>query len=99
MGWFNERSPEEQARVVDYLGCLCPEGIHWSLIRLALGSVANLAMFPLQDILGLGSEAKMNVPSTVEDNWGWRYHSEALSEELSGRFKHLIYLYGRAPNP
>ncbi len=99
VGWFDERSPEEQARVVDYLGCLCPEGIHWSLIRLALGSVANLAMFPLQDILGLGSEAKMNVPSTAEGNWGWRYHSEALTEELSERFKYLTYLYGRAPNP
>jgi 4-alpha-glucanotransferase len=97
IGWFEQRSPEEQARVIDYLGCLSPEGIHWSLIRLALGSVANLAIFPLQDILGLGSEAKMNMPSHPEDNWEWRYQSEALTSELSDRLKHLTYLYGRAP--
>jgi 4-alpha-glucanotransferase len=97
VGWFKARSPEAQARVVDYLGCICPEGIHWSLIRLALGSVANLAIFPLQDILGLGSEAKMNSPSTANDNWEWRYRQEALTEELSDRLKHLTNLYGRAP--
>ncbi len=97
VGWFKARSPEAQARVVDYLGCICPEGIHWSLIRLALSSVANLAIFPLQDILGLGSEAKMNSPSTANGNWEWRYRQEALTEELGDRLKHLTNLYGRAP--
>jgi 4-alpha-glucanotransferase len=51
----------------------------------------------LQDILGLGSEAKMNSPSTANDNWEWRYRQEALTEELSDRLKHLTNLYGRAP--
>jgi 4-alpha-glucanotransferase len=98
LGWFNERSPEEQDRVVEYLGCICPEGIHWSLIRLALGSIANQTIFPLQDILGLGSEGKMNVPGREEGNWSWRYRPEALTKELSDRLKRLTYLYGRAPN-
>jgi 4-alpha-glucanotransferase len=97
IGWFNGRSPEAQARVIDYLGCVCPEGIHWSLIRLAMGSVANLAIFPLQDILGLGSEAKMNSPSKADNNWEWRYRQEALTEELSDRLKHLTNIYGRTP--
>lgn len=96
VGWFKERSPEEQARVIDYLGCVCHEGIHWSLIRLAMGSVANQAIFPLQDLLGLGSSAKMNKPSQAEGNWDWRYLSEALTPELSDRLKDLTFLYGRA---
>jgi 4-alpha-glucanotransferase len=97
VGWFNERSSEEQARVIDYLGCVCPEGLHWSLIRLALSSVGDLAIFPLQDILGLGSEAKMNAPGVAEGNWQWRYTSQVLTSNLSDRLKHLTYLYGRAP--
>lgn len=98
VGWFNERSPEEQARLVDYLGCICPEGVHWSLIRLALSSIANQAIFPIQDILGLGSEGKMNTPAQAEGNWDWRYRSEALTSQLSEHLKHLTYLYGRAPH-
>jgi 4-alpha-glucanotransferase len=95
VGWFNGRSPEEQQRVIDYFGCICPEGIHWSLIRLALGSVANVAIFPLQDLLGLGSESRMNTPSTVESNWNWRYRPDALTEELSDRLGRLSEIFGR----
>ena len=99
VGWFYERSPEAQARVVDYLGCVAPKGIHWSLINLALGSVANTAIFPLQDILGLGSEAKMNTPSQAEGNWDWRYQSEVLQDYgLREHLKYVTYLYGRAPS-
>ncbi|GAB4537377.1 MAG: 4-alpha-glucanotransferase [Pleurocapsa sp.] len=99
VGWFYQRSPEAQARVVDYLGCLCEDGIHWALIRLAMSSVANLCVFPFQDILGLGSDAKMNTPSYPEGNWEWRCRQEAFNQELSGRLKYLTYLYGRTPQP
>lgn len=97
VGWFEARSPEDQQRVVDYLGCICPEGIHWGLIRLALSSVANSAIFPLQDLLGLGTEARMNLPGKAEGNWEWRYNFEALTPELRDRLRYLTYLYGRAP--
>lgn len=97
IGWFESRSPEDNQRVIDYLGCICPEGIHWSLIRLAMGSVANLSIFPIQDVFGLGANAKMNLPGTVEDNWSWRYRSEALCQEFIDRLNHLTYLYGRQP--
>ncbi|AFY79224.1 4-alpha-glucanotransferase [Pleurocapsa sp. PCC 7327] len=97
VGWFNARSPEEQARVVDYLGCISPDGIHWSLIRLALGSVANQAIFPFQDLLGLGNDARMNTPSVPDGNWGWRYRAEAVNSEVGEHLKYLTYLYGRAP--
>ena len=97
VGWFNRRSPEDQSRVIDYLGCLCEDGVHWALIRLALGSVGNTVVLPFQDILGLGTDAKMNTPSQAEGNWSWRCRVEAFNDELSGRLKYLTYLYGRTP--
>ncbi|MEM8720781.1 MAG: 4-alpha-glucanotransferase [Cyanobacteria bacterium P01_G01_bin.39] len=97
IGWFNERSPQAQSQVVDYLGCLCEDGIHWALIRLALSSVGNTVVLPFQDILGLGTNAKMNTPSQPTGNWSWRCRKEAFNDELSGRLKYLTYLYGRTP--
>jgi 4-alpha-glucanotransferase len=97
VGWFEARSHAERARVTDFTGGICKEGIHWTLIRLALSSVANLAIFPIQDLLGLGSGAKMNTPGTVVDNWCWRYQPNALTPDLSELLKSLTILYGRAP--
>lgn len=99
VGWFEERSPQEKAVVINYLGCICPkEDIHWSFIRLAMSSIANFAIFPLQDLLGLDSEAKMNTPGTTGENWSWRYRFDALTPELCERLKQLTYIYGRVPN-
>ncbi|MFW6359517.1 MAG: 4-alpha-glucanotransferase [Chroococcales cyanobacterium] len=97
-GWWSHRPIEAQERVLEYLGCLDPLGIHWSLIRLAMSSVANIAIMPLQDVMGLGSEARMNTPSQAEGNWEWRYTPEALTESLRDHLKHLTYLYGRVPH-
>ena len=97
VGWFNERSPEANAHVLDYLGCLCDDGIHWAMIRLALSSVGNTVVMPFQDILGLGTDAKMNTPSQATGNWTWRCRTESFNDELSGRLKYLTYLYGRTP--
>ncbi|MCC5637908.1 4-alpha-glucanotransferase [Nostoc sp. CHAB 5844] len=97
VGWFDQASDYEKQNFLLYLGCLSPEGVHWDLIRLALSSVANQAIIPLQDVLGLGTDARMNFPSVAEGNWEWRYHSEALTKELSDRLKILTQLYGRAP--
>jgi 4-alpha-glucanotransferase len=80
-----------------YIGCISAEGVHWDLIRLALGSVSNQAIIPVQDLLGLGSESRMNFPSKAEGNWEWRYRSDALTQELRDRLKALTYTYGRAP--
>ncbi|MEL7075600.1 MAG: 4-alpha-glucanotransferase [Cyanobacteria bacterium J06582_2] len=97
VGWFYERSPEAQANVTDYLGCVGEDGIHWAMIRLALSSVGNTVVLPFQDILGLGTDAKMNTPSQPTGNWSWRCREEAFNDELSGRLKYLTYLYGRTP--
>jgi 4-alpha-glucanotransferase len=98
VGWFDERSPEAKALVTDYLGCVGNDGIHWAMIRLALGSVGNTAVLPFQDILGLGTDAKMNTPSQPTGNWGWRCRAEAFNDELSDRLKYLTHLYGRTPS-
>lgn len=99
VGWFNERSPEANAQVNDYFGCVGNDGIHWAMIRLALSSVGNTAVLPFQDILGLGTDAKMNTPSQPTGNWSWRCRAEAFNDELSGRLKYLTHLYGRTPIP
>ncbi len=99
VGWFERRDLEAQRRVVDYFGCVCSDGIHWALIRTAMSSVANISIFPFQDILGLGSDAKMNKPSHPEGNWEWRSRVEAFNQELSDRLKYMSYFYGRAPQP
>lgn len=97
VGWYDRRSDEERERVWRYLGCTTGSGIEWDLIRLALSSVANQAMFPLQDILGLGEDARMNRPSQAEGNWSWRYRAEALTQERRDRLKALTEIYGRNP--
>jgi 4-alpha-glucanotransferase len=97
VGWFNSANDYEKHNLLLYLGSISPEGIHWDLIRLALSSIANQAIIPLQDVLGLGNEARMNFPSTAEGNWGWRYQTEALRDELRDRLKVLTRLNGRAP--
>jgi 4-alpha-glucanotransferase len=69
--------------------------IHWDFIRAAVSSVADFAIFPMQDALGLGSEARMNLPSHAKDNWHWRFRPGQLTAELAGRLHELNNLYGR----
>jgi 4-alpha-glucanotransferase len=99
VGWFAKLSDFEREAVLRYLGCTSSEGIHWDLIRLAHSSVANLAIIPLQDVLGLGSEARMNSPSKEAGNWGWRYQPDALTGEIRDRLKTMTEIYGRSPLP
>jgi len=69
--------------------------IHWVFIRTLMASVANTVLFPLQDVLGLGSEARMNTPAVPSGNWRWRYRAEMLTAEIAGRLKELATLYDR----
>jgi 4-alpha-glucanotransferase len=99
VGWFNQLLPQKQAAVLSYLNCSRSENIHWDLIGLAYSSVANQAIVPLQDILGLGTEARMNFPGKDLGNWCWRYQPTALTPELSDRLKAITKTYGRVPIP
>ncbi len=94
LGWSEKLSVEEQDAIFDYLGN--PQlSLHCALIHAALGSVANLAIIPMQDILELGSEHRMNTPGTTTGNWTWRFRWEQLTPERSGRLKHLVGLFNR----
>lgn len=95
LGWFQSASPETQAAVLRYINRTNTEDIHWQLIRLAWSSVAALAVIPLQDVLGIGSEARMNLPGQPEGNWRWRYLPDALRPELGEKLAELTTIYGR----
>jgi 4-alpha-glucanotransferase len=106
VGWWNStgaedstRPPEEVQRehkfVLRYLG-VDGDDIHWAFIRAVLASVANWAIVPLQDVLGLGSHARMNLPARPNGNWQWRFLSEMLTESIQKRLGELTVLYGRA---
>jgi 4-alpha-glucanotransferase len=69
--------------------------IHWDFVRTLLGSVAELAIVPLQDVLGLGSEARMNVPARPSGNWRWRFAAGALTPEVRGRLREITEDSGR----
>jgi 4-alpha-glucanotransferase len=71
--------------------------IHWDFIRGVFASVANTAVVPLQDLLGLGTEARMNLPNSTEGNWSWRFTKGALTADIGTRLKELTVLYGRSP--
>ncbi|MFY9550800.1 MAG: 4-alpha-glucanotransferase [Thermoanaerobaculia bacterium] len=93
-GWYAALKPEERERVWDYLGCDGRE-IEWALIRAAYGSVAEGAIVPMQDVLGLGSEARMNTPSRPGGNWRWRAQDEDLRPDLALRLRRMAVLSGR----
>jgi len=69
--------------------------IHWDFIRAVLASVADTSLIPLQDVLGLGTKARMNLPNSTSGNWAWRYKAGALTNDASKRLKELTELYGR----
>ena len=96
LGWWSGLDDETRTRVLDYLGHI-PEPMPWPLIRAALESVANLVILPLQDVLELGSEARMNTPGTTEGNWQWRFAWEQWDEARSERLRREIEMYGRRP--
>jgi 4-alpha-glucanotransferase len=93
-GWYRSLRVGEQARVETYLGAQADD-ISWQLMRLAFASVADLAVVPLQDVLRLGPEARMNLPGTVENNWRWRFRWEDLQDDHVCGLRRLLTTYGR----
>ena len=93
--WFESRTGHERAHVLRYLNC-DPEHVVPAMIRAAFASVANLAVVPMQDVLGLGTEARMNFPSRPGDNWEWRLTEGQLTPEIQDWLASLATLYGRA---
>ena len=94
LGWFTTAPADEQQMARDYLGC-DETDIAWGLIRLAYTSVAEVAVLPVQDILGLGSEGRMNRPGAEHDNWSWRLRPGALTRDHAEKLRRLAEITGR----
>jgi 4-alpha-glucanotransferase len=95
-GWFDsEATPEDRQRLSRYVGRTATENVHWDVIRLALMSVANVVIIPMQDILGLGSDARMNQPATAKGNWAWRLLPGQLGPDTAERLLDMVEIYGR----
>lgn len=94
VGWYQSLNDNVRRSVADYLGEPA-EPMPWPLVRAAYASVAKLAMVPLQDVLALDGEHRMNTPGTTEGNWRWRFNWHMVAPDLSQRLRHLAELYGR----
>jgi 4-alpha-glucanotransferase len=93
-GWFETADEDEQARALTYLGS-DPEDVAWGLIRAAYTSVADTAIVPVQDILDLGSDTRMNTPGKESGNWSWRMTAAALRREEAEKLRQLGVICGR----
>lgn len=94
-GWFTSADPEDTAYAREYLRLAEPHEYHWDMMRALWESVADLTIVQAQDVLGLGSESRMNTPSTIGNNWTWRALPGSFSDALAGRLRHYTDLYGR----
>ncbi|MEG2958470.1 MAG: 4-alpha-glucanotransferase [Oscillospiraceae bacterium] len=97
LGWMESATPEDVAYAKKYLHLTPAEGYHWGMMRAAWESVADTAVVQMQDLLGLGSEGRMNVPSTVGENWKWRAPQGFASPQLAQRLRQETETYHRLP--
>ncbi|MGA2904924.1 MAG: 4-alpha-glucanotransferase, partial [Candidatus Korobacteraceae bacterium] len=95
VGWWNTGATQQEKKLAStYLG-IAEDGVHWAFIRAALTSVANLCVVPVQDVLGLGSDARMNIPSEAHGSWAWRLRAGALTSELAAKMAALVEITDR----
>jgi 4-alpha-glucanotransferase len=94
-GWFNSLEEPAQRDLLEYLDAT-PERVVWRMIEAAYGSPADLALVPLQDLFGLGSEARMNRPGLAEGNWSWRAREASLTLDLASNLRSLAVSTGRS---
>lgn len=94
--WFFGLKPKHRKFAKSYLNIKGTKEVEWAFIRAAISSVSDMAIIPMQDYLGLGREARINMPSTLGDNWKWRMKEEQLTEQLAERIYELCKTYARA---
>ncbi|GFP76784.1 4-alpha-glucanotransferase [Clostridium fungisolvens] len=95
--WYHKLNSEDKKLAIDYLDIdeNNIEDVNWKFIRLAFSTVSDLAIIPIQDYLGLGSEARINIPSTLGNNWKWRLSHNDFTPELAEKIRKITKLYGR----
>lgn len=95
MGWYSRLCSAERAFLDAYLDGIDEKRVHWQLIRLAIGSVADVCIIPMQDILGLTSSARMNRPQTSQGNWQWRLLPGQFDDGAIQKLANVTKLFGR----
>src|SRR5699024_119261 len=97
LGWYDVMAEQDREFSKEYMNNYksTKEELPWDFIRLAMGSVADLCIIPMQDYLGLGSEARINYPSTLGNNWKWRMKKDAFTDELAEKIRRETKLYAR----
>ena len=94
-GWYMSSDSEQLERINKYVGISCSQEATWELIRLAMQSVADTAIIPIQDYLDYGSAARINTPSTLGGNWCWRLVPGELTQELADKMREFASIYER----
>ena len=96
VGWFEKLNRKDKAFAKKYLNIRSNKDAQWAFIRAALASVSDTCIIPIQDYLGLGTEARINMPSTLGTNWKWRMLPGQFTGELAAKISDMTKLYGRA---
>ena len=95
MGWMKTAPKQSVKFAKEYLNLTKEEGYNWGMMRAAWASVADMAIVPMQDLLGLGSEARINTPSTIGENWKWRATEEQIDNKLAKKLRKHMQMYAR----
>ncbi|MBR4965964.1 MAG: 4-alpha-glucanotransferase, partial [Lachnospiraceae bacterium] len=95
LGWYQSAKNADKKNIREYLGVKSAANINWDLIRLAEQSVADTAIIPMQDCLGIGKEGRINLPSTLGTNWKWRMQAGVCTPELAAKLYRMAKIYGR----
>jgi len=95
-GWYEKATEAERAQVRTYLRCGDMDAV-WQFVRAAVSSVSRFAIIPMQDLLNLGDEARMNTPGRLGGNWTWRLMEDQLHPDLADSMRHMIRMFGRLP--
>ena len=95
MGWMKTAPKASVKFAKEYLNLTKEEGYNWGLMRGAWSSVADMAIVPMQDLIGLGSEARINTPSTLGENWKWRATDDQITNSLAKKLYKYMEMYGR----
>lgn len=97
LGWYEQLGRRDRAFARKYLNIRTNKDVQWEFIRAAMSSVSDTCIIPMQDYLGLGAEARTNIPSTLGTNWKWRMLPGQFTDELAERILEMSKLYGRVP--
>ena len=95
LGWFQSIKRSDRSFAKEYLNIKSSKEVEWYFIRAALASVSETAVIPMQDYLGLGGEGRINIPSTLGENWKWRLVKGQIKEGLAEKICDICRLYGR----